>query len=173
VPKSSPGPAVKTNITIEALSDQYLQRVWQYAYYWVKNSGIAEELTIAEIKTAAKGYRSGGTDPENFQFCLFGAACQAVTDYLCRKSGKRTGLKFSLSALVTGRSGARVIKFREYDDIAADKDNLTHQEKEVISLKLVAGLNAHCISRILGLSELDTGVILFQALSKLSIESKL
>jgi RNA polymerase sigma factor (sigma-70 family) len=172
VPKSGPCPAEMTNITIEALSEQYLPKVWQYIYYWVKNDAIAEGLTIAVLKKAINGYRSGDTDQEAFQSWLFGAARQTVANCLHQKSGKQTRLKFNLISLVTGRPGAGVIQEDKYNDFGADKAILTQEEREVISLKLVAGLNNRCIARILGLSEPAVGTLIYQALSKHSIESE-
>lgn len=121
----------------ELLCEQFLPRVFQYIHYWVNNPEIAEELTMKALKKALIKLRSCRKDEREFSTGVFKCARNEILGYL-----KVSTVKPIMSGIST-------------------------QEQEVISLRLAAAVNNQMISKLLGLSASQVGVIVHQSLCKL------
>jgi DNA-directed RNA polymerase specialized sigma24 family protein len=122
----------------ELLVEQYLPRVLHYVNYWVKDTCLAEELTIQTLKQALASYTDCCNNENTFSVKVFVIARQEILSHF---------------------------QIRSFNPALP---NLSLPEQEVLSLKLGALLDNPAIARILGLSESSVSSIIFQSLSKLS-----
>jgi DNA-directed RNA polymerase specialized sigma24 family protein len=117
--------------------EQYASGVFRYVSYWVKNTHLAEELTIKALRKTLARYGSCTGNEYKFSIVLFTTVRKDIHDY------------FRASANTAVLPG------------------LSSQEHEVISLKLGAVLDNRKISKILGLPESSISRITYQSLCKL------
>ena len=119
-------------------AEQYLARVFQYIHYWVYNQAVAEDLTLKVIKRVINRDKDFCRDEEKFVTAVFAASREEIRNY--SPAGPLKPLLL----------------------------NLSHQEQEVISLKLGAVLDNRKISLILNLPESCIGRIICESLRKLN-----
>ncbi len=123
---------------IELLCERYLPVVFQYINYWVNNTELAEELTLRALKKALIRFGEGYTEEITFALGIFTTARKEIQNH-----SRVSSLKPILP-------------------------NLSHQEQEVISIKLGAELDNRRIAKILNLPESDVGRIVYESLGKLN-----
>jgi len=139
--------------TLDLLCEQYLPRVFQYTSFYIDDKRSAEEITLDTLRQILISQRISCDDQEMFLFNLFTAVRQAVFHYLQIQkpfSAKNPPKAITLSCL----------------------KSLSSQEREVIALKIHAGLSNQCIGRILGISESTVSLLLYKILSRMGALNK-
>ncbi|ATW26572.1 RNA polymerase sigma factor [Candidatus Formimonas warabiya] len=162
-------PANDHERTFVELYNSYFSRVYNYVHYRVNDFHDADDLTgqiFAKLFSKLKYYR-----PEKAPFAawVFSIARNAVTDYYrSRMRNPSTPLE-ETADFIDSRPGP--------EDIAADHEmhrhlrkalaSLTQREREIIALKFWSGFTNRDIARFTGISESNTGIILFRAMRRL------
>jgi DNA-directed RNA polymerase specialized sigma24 family protein len=138
----------------ELLFEQYLDKVFSYISFRVNNTQLAEDLTLRVLKGVFCQAGNGNRDNENLPVNLFTAARTLLQGNLPRAALPVSGVppEAGNSTQFSLQSGL---------------ERLSPQEKDIVALKLGPGLCNRCIGRILELSEVQVGIELFQALSKI------
>jgi len=155
--------------TFVELYNAYFPRVYNYVHYRVSNFHDADDLTsqiFTKIFTKFKYYR-----PEKapFSVWIFSIARNTLTDYYrTRERNSYTSLEetaeladisLSLDDYVSSKEMQRHL----YRALAA----LSEREREIIALKFWSGCTNRNIAKMTGISESNTGVILFRAMRRL------
>lgn len=151
------------------LYNAYFSRVYNYVHYRVNDFHDADDLTsqiFTKLLTKLKYYR-----PEKapFSVWIFTIARNTVTDYYRRRvRNTYTSLEETVELTDSGFSP---------DDAVASKEMRQHlhsalaalgqREQEIIALKFWSGCTNRDIAKLIGISESNTGVILFRAIRRL------
>lgn len=147
----------------------YFPRVYNYLHYRVNDVHDAEDLTsqiFMKIYSKFKDYR-----PEKapFPVWVFSIARNTVTDYYRRRARKAyVGLEETAEAADfrgSPEEAAAAAEMRRH--LRRALALLSRREREIIALKFWSGLTNREIAGFMGLSESNTGVILFRAMGRL------
>lgn len=166
------GLAPKEEDSFTKLYNEYFPRVNNYVHYRVADFHAAEDLTsqIFEKVFAKKHYYQESKAP--FSVWLFRIARNTITDYYRSRKGVHS---ISLDGYT------KDIVARELDPVAIVELNeiqhhllkaitsLSQREQEIIALRFWSGLSNREIAKLVGISESNTGVILFRAMGQLRI----
>lgn len=157
--------------TFIELYNSYFPRVYNYVHYRINDFHDADDLTsqiFAKLFSKLKYYQ-----PERAPFSawIFSIARNTVTDYY-----RRLRLNPSTPLEETGE----LMDFRPSPDEAVASDemrqhlhralaSLSQREREVIALKFWSGFSNRDIAGLMGISESNTGVILYRAMRRLRL----
>ncbi len=168
MPKFTSSQVAAANNATEVLIERFLPVIWQYIRYWVKNNTVSEDLTLVILKSMSTRYKAGDEYREDFQSRLFSLVRRTLADYFLQNTEKQNKTSPQITGFLKSCPGMKVIPDRDCLEIPGDDEGLTREQREVFSLKLIAGLNSRSIASILGLSESDIETILYKALYKLN-----
>ncbi|MEA5022650.1 RNA polymerase sigma factor FliA [bioreactor metagenome] len=166
------GLAQKDETSFTELYTMYFPRINNYVHYRVADYHDAEDL-VSQIleKVFTKGH-SYQEHKAPFSVWLFRIARNTITDYYRSRKGVHT---ISLDGYT------KDIVAREPDPVAMVELNeiqqhllkaiasLSQREQEIIALKFWSDLSNREIAKLVGISESNTGVILFRAMRQLRI----
>ena len=155
--------------TFVELYNAYFSRVYNYVHYRVSDFHDADDLIsqiFTKLFTKFEYYR-----PEKapFSVWIFSIARNTLTDYYRkRERNSYTSLEETAELADIGLS---------LDDYVASKEMQQHlhraltvlsqREREIIALKFWSGCTNRDIAKLTGISESNTGVILFRAMRRL------
>ncbi len=159
--------AIDDNRYFIDLYNAYFSRVYNYVHYRVNDFHEADDLTsqiFVKLFTKIKHYQS---EKAPFSVWIFSIARNTVTDYYRRRD------RNTFASLDETLADSRLSP----QDIVASKDILQHlhealaaldqRKREIIALKFWTGCTNRDIAKLLGISESNTGVILFRAMRRL------
>jgi len=161
--------SINDDFAFVELYNEYFPRVYNYVHYRVNDFYEADDLTsqiFTKLFTKLKNYQ-----PEKAPFSawIFSIARNTVTDYY-RRRGRNTCVTFEETTELAD-SGFSI------DDAITSKEiqrhlhraltALTQREREIIALKFWSGCTNRDIAKFTGISESNTGVILFRAMRRL------
>ncbi len=147
----------------EVVLEACLARVFRYIRYWIDQTAIAEDLTMRIFHKGMAGLRPQDIDEDVLSIRLLAIARNEVRHYASQSARSPAGNNGKASGPDGCLAGEQT-----RDQLQISLRNLNPAEKEIIALKLGAGLNNHCIARIIGNSESKVGMHLCQALQKLN-----
>ncbi len=162
-------PANDQNHLFAELYTDYFPRVYNYIRYRVDDSYDADDLTsLTFIKLLDKQeyYR-----PEKAPFpaWVFSIARNTVMDYYRRRTRNLyTSLEAAENLIDCGPGpddAAAIHETRMHLHRALS--SLSHRQREIIALKFWSGFSNRDIAEIMGISESNTGVILYRAMRQL------
>jgi RNA polymerase sigma factor (sigma-70 family) len=128
--------------------EPYLVRVFRYISYWVNHRTYAEDLTLTVLKKALPGFKSGCMDDDSLSVWIFAVARDEIRSYNSQYKGNLSGPREK-----SGAQGDGLVEGPAWQRLQAGLENLSPPEKEIIALKLGAGLSNRCIARIMGMSD--------------------
>jgi RNA polymerase sigma-70 factor (ECF subfamily) len=151
------------------LYNDYFPRVYNYVHYRVADFHAAEDLTsqiFEKLFSRLKYYQS---EKAAFSTWLFSIARNTITDYYrSRMRTNFTSLEIT-AELIDSEPGP--------DDMAAVNETQQHllkalaslnqRERDIIALKFWSGCSNRDIAKFVGISESNTGIILFRAMKRL------
>jgi RNA polymerase sigma-70 factor (ECF subfamily) len=129
----------------------YLDRIYRYIYYQVKDKMTAEDITEDVFVKAWKVIRSCRGREDTFQAWLYRIARNHLADTL-RHNGRFTSLDGEGTADVIDPC-ERVESGAEYQELIKTIAGLPEVQRQVIVLKFIEGLDNREIGRALGKNE--------------------
>ena len=157
------------SLDFDQLYNAYFSRVYNYVYYRVNNVYDAEDLTsqiFTKLFVKLKYYQ-----PEKapLSVWIFTIVRNTLTDYYrARVRNVCISLEETAELIDRGDSPAQAAEsaeIRRYLQQALSALNC--QEREIIALKFWSGFSNREIALLIGISESNTGVIIFRAMRRL------
>lgn len=155
-----------------AIYDHYFPRVYNYVRYRVQDAETADDITAQVFERALVSIGSYRPEHAPFAAWLFAIARNAVIDHLRAQRQRRW---LSLEVL-RDRASAEpqpeevITRDETHAELLADVARLSDRERDLIALKLAAGLTNRRIAELTGLSESNVGVIVYRAVRRLRAE---
>lgn len=152
-----------------AIYDHYFPKVYNYVCYRVLDSDTADEIASQVFESALTKIGSYQPQKAPFGAWLFAIARNAVQEH--HRSKKRHPW-LPLDLIAAQRSSEPLLHeaVEKKDTSAALLQairQLAHREQDLIALKFASGLTNREIAHLVGLSEINVGVILFRTLRRL------
>jgi RNA polymerase sigma-70 factor (ECF subfamily) len=143
----------------------YLDRIYRYVYYQVHNSTIAEDLTEEIFMKAWKGLRRYRWTGLPFSSWLYRIAHNHVVDYF-RTNKQCQSLEEDIAA--DGDQPEEVIEKKQIlQSLLQAISALPAQQRHIITLKFIGGLDNRRIERITGKHQGAIRVMQMRALTSL------
>jgi RNA polymerase sigma-70 factor (ECF subfamily) len=155
--------------TFIELYNTYFSRVYSYVHYRVNNFHDADDLTSQIFTKLFTNYKHYKPEKAPFSVWIFTIARNTLTDYY-RGRVRHTYASLEETAELTDNEF-------DLDDYVYSKEISRHlhsalallspREREIIALKFWSGCTNRDIAKFMGISESNTGVILFRAMRRL------
>lgn len=149
----------------EKLYDIYIDRIYRYIYYQVRDRAVTEDLTQQVFMKAWEAISKYEWRGKPFAAWLFRIAHNNTVDYY-RSIKKDDRIKNQVSVYVFDPETDIEKKLIE-EELLEAVSGLPPQQREVIILKFIDGLDNHQISEIMGKKEGAIRVMQMRALSAL------
>ena len=156
------------------LYEHYLPKVFRYISYQVGNMDLAEDLTSGVFEKTLTKLDSYRSDKASFSTWIFSIARNAVIDHH-RTEKRNTTISMEETSEPASQEASpeeEAIKKDELQRLDTYLRHISHQERDIISLKFGAGLSNRQIAKSLHLSESNVGTILYRATCKLKDKFK-
>lgn len=165
--------ANENSSSFDDLYSYYFPRIYNYVHYRVDDFHFADDLTSQIFEKLFSRLKYYSPKKAVFSVWIFTIARNTITDYY--RSRKRNQNRFlsieSAAELIDSEPGP--------DDIAALNETqqylrkaltyLDQREREIIALKFWSGFSNRDIAKIAGISESNTGIIVFRAIRRLRV----
>lgn len=136
------------------LYEEYFNRVYRYIYLRVNSQPEAEDLTqevFIKALQAIGSYKWKGTP---FVAWLFRIAHNQLIDHLRKKTKEKTTTLDEAITVVAKEDPVVMTEQKiEVEELATALDRLTLAQREVVSLRFIAGLSIAEVAKALGKSE--------------------
>lgn len=153
--------------------ETYFSNVYNYISYRINNHNDTEDLTSQVFSKVIEKFNSYNKELGCYEAWIIGIAKNIVTDYF-RKTLKHkdTNIDLLSNQLSSEKTQPEeiCIKNEANRSLILALNTLNNQERNMIALKYATGLKNKDIAQIMGLSESNTGVILFRSIKKLRLE---
>lgn len=149
--------------------ESYFSRIYNYVRYRVKNPEITDDLTSLIFEKVLTNIRHFRPEQGNFTAWLFAIAHNVVSDYF-RQVNKNQCSSLELYDEIAGTSqdlGEVVVENEIRSKLLNALVELSERERNIIALKFWSGLTNRHISKLIGLSESNVGVIIYRAMRRL------
>jgi RNA polymerase sigma factor (sigma-70 family) len=152
-----------------AFYEQYMPKVFRYVSYRVADTHLAEDLTSTVFEKALAKFDRYSPAKAALSTWIFSIARNALIDHFRMRSRERTvPLEAALEAPGKDKSPEQsAIDQEECRTLRLCIAQLPAHEQEIISLKFSSEMTNRQIAGMLGLSELNVGVILYRTIRKL------
>jgi RNA polymerase sigma factor (sigma-70 family) len=156
------------------LYDYYFPLVFKYVLYRVCDTQAADDISSKIFERVLLGIGNYRPEQAPFRAWLFGLAHHVVSDHFRSQSKRRW---FSLEVLKDMVSNDPppeevVISTEMNDRLLEVLGCLTDRQRDLIALKVVAGLNNRQIAKLTDMSESNVGVTFYRTIRKLRNELK-
>ncbi|HPL98324.1 MAG TPA: sigma-70 family RNA polymerase sigma factor [Bacillota bacterium] len=151
------------------LYNTYFSRIYNYVHYRVNDFHEADDLTSQIFSKLFTKLRYYMPEKAPLSVWIFSIARNSVTDYYRSRNRKTyvfleetaelSDLRFNIDDAVMSRE----LRQHLYKALAS----LSEREQEIIALKFWSGCTNRDIAKLIGISESNTGVILFRAMGRL------
>jgi RNA polymerase sigma-70 factor (ECF subfamily) len=142
----------------------YLDRIYRYVYYQVKDKMTAEDITEEVFVKAWKVIRSCRGKEDTFQAWLYRIAHNHLADCL-RENGRVTSLEGG--AVDFPDPCERIESSVEYQELLKTITGLPETQRQVVILKFIEGMDNREIGRVMGKSEGAVRIAQMRALEAL------
>lgn len=153
------------------LYNYYFPRIYNYVHYRVDDFHAADDLTSQIFEKLFSRIKCYQPERAIFSAWLFSIARNTITDYY--RSRKRThfaSLEITAELIDNEPDPADIIALNEtQQNLLKALASLNQRERDMIALKFWSGASNRDIARLIGISESNTGVILFRAMRRLRI----
>ena len=163
------------NGDIEAFGDLYhiyIERIYRYVFYQVKDKSTAEDITEEIFVKAWKAINSCKGRGQTFSSWLYRIARNHVIDNL-RRLQKRQSVEQSVEIEKMAEIGDPETEIEgglERQELLKSIDGLPKNQQQVIILKFIEGLDNHEIGQVMGKSQGAIRVLQMRALATLRRE---
>lgn len=159
------------NSAFTELYTYYFPRVYNYVHYRVNDFYAADDLTSQIFEKLFSRLRYYQSEKATFSAWLFSIARNTITDYYrSRTRAHFTTLELTAELIDSKPDPGDVAVLNETQQhLRKALASLTHRERDIIALKFWSDLSNREIAKFIGISESNTGIILFRAMRKLRI----
>jgi RNA polymerase sigma-70 factor (ECF subfamily) len=130
--------------------DCYSPAVYRYAVRLLRTPDLAEECVAEVFHRLLQAWRAGGGPQEHLQAYLFRVAHNWITDQWRRQPPPLVGLDEEKSIDEEGDPSRNVIMQAEQEEVRAALAHLTPDQRQVVLLKYLEGLENEEIAAALG-----------------------
>lgn len=146
----------------------FVEKIYRYLFYHVKSKTFAEDITEEVFLKAWRAIKSCQGKESTFSSWLYRIAHNQMVDEI-RKRQRRPALELERVENISDKSEG-VETSQEQLELAAVIDRLPPNQRQVIILKFIEGLDNPEIARIMGKSEGAIRVLQMRGLSRLKEE---
>jgi len=149
--------------------DRYYNRIYKYMRYRINRIEEAEDLSSQVFEQVMQKIETYHPDRGAFEVWLFTIAQNTVNaHYRQRKRWIWSPLE-SIRNLPSERPNPEAVAVHSEDQsrLLAALTSLDERERNIIAMKFAGGLKNREIAQLMGLSESNTGVILYRSLHQL------
>ncbi len=159
----------RTTDAFAELYEEFLPKVLAFISYRVADTHIAEDLTSAVFEKAIIKFNTYDAKKGKFATWLFSIARNTLTDHFRASSRCQTVPLDGIVSVCDDKAPPEdaAVMAEERCRLHACITRLTGQEQEIISLKFGAEMTNRQISRLLGLTESNVGIIVYRTVRKL------
>jgi RNA polymerase sigma factor (sigma-70 family) len=168
--KKRQGPA-GTAVEFEQVYRQYFRQLYAFIAYRVGDRSVAEDITSQVFEKALKAFPRYDPGRASLSTWLFTIARNSISDHFRdRRKRKHNELDEAdiLSQVADPEVEAQALEIRQ--ELATAFSCLSAREHEVMALKFGSGMSNREIGGLLGISETNTGTIIYRSLGKLKKE---
>lgn len=153
------------------LYNNYFPRIYNYVHYRVSDFHAADDLISQIFEKLFSRLNYYQSKKASFSTWLFTIARNTITDYYrSQMRAHLTSLEITAELIDSEPDPGDVVAFNEVQqNLLKALSSLTTRECDVIALKFWSGFSNRDIARLTGISESNTGVILFRAMQRLRI----
>jgi RNA polymerase sigma-70 factor (ECF subfamily) len=151
------------------LYDEYMPRVYRYAYYRVNDVQLAQDITSEVFEKALAGFSRYDSRKASFSTWISAIARNVIVDHY-REEGRARKTSLDEAADVpAGEPGPQeeIERLEEKQLLQKCLAGLPQGEQEIIRLKFAMEMTNRDIARMTGLSESNVGVKLYRIVRKL------
>lgn len=155
--------------TFAEIYNLYFTRVYNYVRYRVDDMHAVDDLTSEIFEKLFTGLKYYQPEKAPFSAWLFSIARHRITDYY-RRRGRHSfaSLEVSTDLVCSGLAPDQSLIAAEMQQhIHKALTSLGEREREIIALKFWGGFTNRDIARVTGISESNTGVILYRSMRRL------
>lgn len=146
----------------------FVEKIYRYLFYHVKSKTFAEDITEEVFLKAWRAIKSCKGKESTFSSWLYRIAHNQMVDEI-RKRQRRPALELENVENI-GDNRERVEKSQEQLELAEVIDRLSPNQRQVIILKFIEGLDNPDIARIMDKSEGAIRILQMRGLSRLKEE---
>ena len=151
------------------VAEENLDLVHRYLAHLVRDRHLADDLTSATFERALRDWRRFDPERGRVSVWLIEVARRVALDHF-RRDGRRRAREERYAAAVPDAVAAPEGVAGFSPDLRAALGRLSRQERELIALRVVLGLDAAEAGRVAGMSASAVGTGLHRALTKLRQE---
>ena len=148
---------------------QELPRVYNFFRFRLGDNALAEDLTAETFAKAWRSRQQYRHDLAAFSTWLFTIARRVLVDHL-RKRRHVISLEAITELPADENTEDAVQKKADFGRLSTLLSQLADRDRELVALRVGAGLTNRAIARLTGLSESNVGVLLHRAVSKIRQE---
>lgn len=148
--------------------ENYFSQVYSYVYYRLSDFYAAEDVTSQIFEKLFCKLSCYQADKAPLSAWIFSIARNTVIDYYRSRRANITSFDLSTEIVDSGPSIEEILVSKEISQsLLMALNSLTKREREIIELKFWSKCSNREISKVLSISESNTGVIIFRALKRL------
>lgn len=149
--------------------DRYYNRIYKYMRYRVKSKQEAEDLCSQVFVRIMQKIDTYNPARGSFEIWLFYVAQNTANSHYRQQKRKLWSSLESIRDLPSRHQDPEeeMIHSEDQNRLLAALNSLDERERSIIALKFASGLKNREIAELLGLSESNTGVILYRSLHRL------
>lgn len=151
--------------------EYYFPRILNYVHYRVNDYHIAEDLTSLIFERVFLNIQAYRPEKAAFSTWLFTIARNAVIDYYRNRTRTHWLSLDANDEIISHEPGPEEVAANNEMQLGILKalESLNQRARNIIALKFWSGMSNRDIARISGISESNTGVILFRAMKQLRV----
>ncbi|MFC1972393.1 RNA polymerase sigma factor [Chloroflexota bacterium] len=147
------------------LYDVYLEQIYRYVYHQLKEKMTAEDITEEVFVKAWKSIKSCRGKEKTFKAWLYRIAHNQVVDYY-RYQKRETGM-YRQNIVDESNPVQNIEQANESERLFAEISSLPRNQKQVVILRFIEGLEHQEVSKIMGKSQGAIRVLQVRALATL------
>jgi RNA polymerase sigma-70 factor (ECF subfamily) len=149
--------------------DRYYNRIYKYMRYRLNSIEEAEDLSSQVFEQVMRKIDTYHPERAPFEVWLFTIAQNTVNAYYRHRKRWIWSPFESIRNLPSERPNpeAMAVHSEDQDRLLAALNSLGERERNIIAMKFAGGLKNREIAELMGLSESNTGVILYRSLHQL------
>lgn len=149
--------------------DRYYNRIFKYMRYRLNSIEEAEDLSSQVFEQLMHKTETYRPERAPFEVWLFSIAQNTVNAYYRRRKRRLWSSLESIGYLPSQQPNPEevAVHSEERGKLLAALSCLDERERNIIAMKFAGGLKNREIAELMGLSESNTGVILYRSLRKL------
>ena len=157
--------------TFAELYNYYFPRIYNYVHYRVSDFHSANDIISQVFEKLLPRLNYYRPEKASFSTWLFTIARNTITDYYRSQTRTHfTSLEATAELIDSKQDPGDIVAYNETQQkLLKALASLKRRERDIIALKFWSGFSNRNIARLTGISESNTGVILFRAMRQLRI----